>query len=181
MFHFPALPSAALCIQAGTTPHDGCRVSPFGHPRITTRLPVPRGFSQAPTSFFGSWCQDIHRMLLETWLILHNEPHTRFARRLDARVHYAVLKIRTEPQRTKPPIRRAVRPGRSRKRASQRLLPQDPTACPEASRPLALVPKPRRERTNRAAVPQRQPNSQCSTRKHGRPPGHPPGKSAGAP
>ena len=108
MFHFPALPSAALCIQAGTTPHDECRVSPFGHPRITTRLPVPRGLSQAPTSFFGSWCQDIHRVLLETWLTT--------LQMLDARVHYAVLKIRTEPQRTKPPIRGAVWPGRSRKR-----------------------------------------------------------------
>ena len=134
MFHFPALPSAALCIQAGTTPHDECRVSPFGHPRITTRLPVPRGFSQAPTSFFGSWCQDIHRVLLETWLTT--------LQMLDARVHYAVLKIRTEPRRTGPPIRRAVRPGRSRKRASRRLPPQDPTACPEASQPLAPVPDP---------------------------------------
>ena len=64
MFHFPALPSAALCIQAGTTPHDGCRVSPFGNPRITARLPAPRGLSQAPTSFIGSWCQGIHRVPL---------------------------------------------------------------------------------------------------------------------
>ncbi len=70
MFHFPALPPHALCIQAGATPHDGCRVSPFGNPRITARLPAPRGLSQAPTSFIGSWCQDIHRMLLETWLLL---------------------------------------------------------------------------------------------------------------
>jgi len=56
----------------------------------------------------------------------------------DARVHCAVLKIRTEPQRTKPPIREAVRPGRSRKRALQRLLPQDPTACsPKPGTPCA--------------------------------------------
>ncbi len=66
MFHFPALPPHALCIQARATPHDGCRVSPFGNPRITARLPAPRGLSQAPTSFIGSWCQDIHRMLLKT-------------------------------------------------------------------------------------------------------------------
>ena len=64
MFHFPALPPAALCIQAGATAHDDGRVSPFGNPRITARLPAPRGLSQAPTSFIGSWCQDIHRMLL---------------------------------------------------------------------------------------------------------------------
>jgi hypothetical protein len=102
MFHFPALPPAALCIQAGAAPHDGCRVSPFGNPRITARLPAPRGLSQAPTSFIGSWCQDIHRMLLKTWLITQSEPHKRFARRLDARVHCAVLKIRTEPCATDP-------------------------------------------------------------------------------
>src|SRR5580704_10293377 len=66
MFHFPALPPTALCIQAGATAHDDGRVSPFGNPRIKARLPAPRGLSQAPTSFIGSWCQDIHRVLLET-------------------------------------------------------------------------------------------------------------------
>ena len=34
MFQFPWFPLPALCVQAGVTPHDGCRVSPFGHPRI---------------------------------------------------------------------------------------------------------------------------------------------------
>jgi hypothetical protein len=68
MFHFPALPPAALCIQAGATAHDGRRVSPFGNPRITAWLPAPRGLSQAPTSFFGSWYQGIHRVPLKTWL-----------------------------------------------------------------------------------------------------------------
>ena len=42
------------------TGHDSSRVSPFGHPRITARLPTPQGLSQAPTSFFGSRCQGIH-------------------------------------------------------------------------------------------------------------------------
>jgi hypothetical protein len=73
MFHFPALPPAALCIQAGATAHDDGRVSPFGNPRINARLPAPRGLSQAPTSFIGSWCQDIHRMLLKTWLKSHKD------------------------------------------------------------------------------------------------------------
>ena len=41
-------------------------VSPFGHPRITARLSAPRGLSQIATSFFGSRCQGIHRLLLET-------------------------------------------------------------------------------------------------------------------
>src|SRR3546814_4361167 len=31
---FPWCPLPALCVPAGVTPHDGCRVSPFGHPRI---------------------------------------------------------------------------------------------------------------------------------------------------
>ena len=66
MFHFPALPHPALCVQAGVTASYGRRVSPFGHPRITVWLPTPRGLSQAPTSFIGSWCQGIHRVLLVT-------------------------------------------------------------------------------------------------------------------
>src|SRR5690606_11552591 len=53
MFHFPAFPPHALYIQARVTPHHGCRVSPFGHPRITARLATPRGLSQPPTSFIG--------------------------------------------------------------------------------------------------------------------------------
>src|ERR1700741_243493 len=66
MFHFPAFPPHTLYIQVQVTPHNGCRVSPFGNPRITARLTAPRGLSQPPTSFIGSWCQGIHRMLLTT-------------------------------------------------------------------------------------------------------------------
>ncbi len=40
------------------------RVSPFGHPEITARLPAPSGFSQVPTSFIASRRQVIHRMPL---------------------------------------------------------------------------------------------------------------------
>ena len=83
MFHFPTFPPTALYIQAEVTGHDSSRVSPFGHPWITARLPAPQGFSQAPTSFIGFWCQGIHRVPLLTW------PH-----KLDARVHCAVLKLR---------------------------------------------------------------------------------------
>jgi hypothetical protein len=54
MFHFPALPPPALCVQAGATAIYGRRVSPFGNPRITVWLPTPQGLSQAPTSFIGS-------------------------------------------------------------------------------------------------------------------------------
>jgi hypothetical protein len=61
MFHFPTFPPHALCVQAWVTGHDSCRVSPFGNPRINARLTAPRGLSQPPTSFFGSWCLGIHR------------------------------------------------------------------------------------------------------------------------
>ena len=43
------------------------QVSPFGNPRIEVWLPTPRGLSQVPTSFFGSWYQGIHRVPLITW------------------------------------------------------------------------------------------------------------------
>ena len=68
MFHFPTFPLPALYIQAGVTRYDKRPggVSPFGNPRITARLSAPRGLSQITTSFFGSRCQGIHRLLLET-------------------------------------------------------------------------------------------------------------------
>jgi len=67
MFHFPTFPPHTLCVQVRVTGHDSCRVSPFGHPRIKAWLTAPRGLSQPPTSFFGSWCQGIHRAPLLTW------------------------------------------------------------------------------------------------------------------
>ena len=82
MFHFPTFPPHTLYIQVQVTRHHSCWVSPFGHPRITARLTAPRGLSQPPTSFIGSWCQGIHRTLLHTY-------------NKDARVHCAVLKQHT--------------------------------------------------------------------------------------
>ena len=67
MFHFPTFPPHTLYIQMRVTPHNRCWVSPFGHPRITVRLSTPRGLSQIPTSFIGSWCQGIHHAPLKTW------------------------------------------------------------------------------------------------------------------
>src|SRR5437588_8162694 len=67
MFHFPALPPPALCVQAGVTGYYARQVSLFGNPRINAWLPTSRGLSQAPTFFFGSWCQGIHRVPLLTW------------------------------------------------------------------------------------------------------------------
>jgi hypothetical protein len=74
MFHFPTFPPHALCVQARVTPHDWCGVPPFGHPRINARLAAPRGLSQPPTSFIGSWCPGIHRVPLTTWP--HKTPTT---------------------------------------------------------------------------------------------------------
>ena len=54
MFHFPTFPPHTLYIQAQVTGHNSSWVTPFGHPRITARLPTPQGLSQAPTSFIGS-------------------------------------------------------------------------------------------------------------------------------
>ncbi len=67
MFHFPTFPPLTLCVQVRVTGHDSCRVSPFGNPRITARLAAPRGLSQPPTSFIGSWYLGIHRVPLITW------------------------------------------------------------------------------------------------------------------
>src|SRR5688500_19749537 len=50
------------------TPHNWCRVTPFGHPGITARLTAPPGLSRPRTSFIGSWCQGIHRLPLKTYL-----------------------------------------------------------------------------------------------------------------
>ena len=67
MFHFPTFPLLTLCVQMRVTGLASSRVSPFGNPRITVWLSTPRGLSQIPTSFFGSWCQGIHRVPLKTW------------------------------------------------------------------------------------------------------------------
>ena len=157
MFHFPALPPAALCIQAGATPHDGCRVSPFGNPRIAAWLPAPRGISQAPASFLGSWCQGIHRVPLKTWHNKNTTQRTPAPRReteiqvLDARVHCAVLKKRTAPR---PPsrTRRKTAPACNR-RPGQCPFPRNPTACPP-SRPAR---RPSRSPAKRGAYQPRQP------------------------
>ena len=90
MFHFPTFPPHTLYIQVQVTRHHSCWVSPFGHPRITARLTAPRGLSQPPTSFIGSWCQGIHRTLF----ITYNK---------DARVHCAVLKQHTRQDLPHPP------------------------------------------------------------------------------
>ena len=82
MFQFPRFPRPVLCVQTGVTPHDGCRVSPFGHPRIDALSAAPRGLSQPHTSFIGGRRLGIHRWLFVAW------------KNKDARARYAVLKGR---------------------------------------------------------------------------------------
>ena len=115
MFHFPTFPPHALCVQARVTPHDWCGVPPFGNPRINARLTAPRGLSQPPTSFIGSWCPGIHRVPLTTWP--HKNPTHRTPGRTsmsgptrtpvteseDARVHCAVLNVRPDTPQPPPP------------------------------------------------------------------------------
>jgi hypothetical protein len=79
MFQFPWFPLPALCVQAGVTRHDPCRVSLFGDPRIEACLAAPRGISQPATSFIGFQRLGIHRVPFATC-------------RDDARARYGVLK-----------------------------------------------------------------------------------------
>ena len=149
MFHFPTFPPLALCVQARVTGLASSRVSPFGNPRITVWLSTPRGLSQIPTSFFGSWCQGIHRVPLKTWLQIK-----------DARVHCVVLNIRAVPRPQEWRLRRiragcpavwgVVRPRggvltgvyRSRRSRAHRPSLQDPTTC-QALPPAAAFHSPR--------------------------------------
>ena len=109
------------------TPHQ---VSPFGNPRIEVWLPTPRGLSQAPTSFFGSWCQGIHRVPLLTWQLQMMLASTvQFSRYGRSRAHTA-----------------ASATGRAGPRDGKRPFPQDPTAC--SARPSPPPPFRPRGRTN---------------------------------
>src|SRR5262249_51175235 len=60
MFQFRQFALLTLCIQMRVTLAG--RVSPFGHLRINARLPAPRSFSQATTSFIACDRQGIHLM-----------------------------------------------------------------------------------------------------------------------
>jgi hypothetical protein len=120
MFHFPTFPPHALCVQARVTPHDWCGVPPFGNPRINARLTAPRGLSQPPTSFIGSWCQGIHRAPLKTWP--HKKPHTHPRKETSARTY-------TNPATNR--VRRCSRPLCS----SQRTTRHRPSSAARPAQP----------------------------------------------
>lgn len=122
MFHFPTFPPHRLYIQRRVTRHHSCRVSPFGNPRISARLTAPRGLSQPPTSFIGSWCQGIHRTLLNTYKQRCSRP--------------LCSSQTTHPHRIELQDHRNQNPEVSRKSGrivffawKERLFFQDPTVC----------------------------------------------------
>jgi hypothetical protein len=92
MFHFPGFPPLALYIQARVTPHDGCRVPPFGHPRIKALSAAPRGLSRPDTSFIGSWYQGIHRAPLHTYTRMNIKMNSIIHRTLGKSLQSSILK-----------------------------------------------------------------------------------------
>ena len=120
MFQFPWFPLPVLCVQTGVTPHDGCRVSPFGHPRINAWSTASRGFSQSPTSFIGSRRQGIHRWLFVAW-------KNKLFLFLDARARSAILKgqRRAAPEQRRPqrPTTLSVAPSKQKRGRSSELEP----------------------------------------------------------
>jgi hypothetical protein len=120
MFQFPWFPLPVLCVQTGVTPHDGCRVSPFGHPRINARSTASRGFSQSPTSFIGSRRQGIHRWLFVAW-------KNKLFLFLDARARSAILKGQRDktPEQRRPqrPTTLSVAPSKQKRGRSSELEP----------------------------------------------------------
>ena len=69
MFQFPGFPTYTyvFSIRFITLRYEGFPI------RISTdrsSFAAPRSFSQLVTSFFGSWCQGIHLMLLFAWTFL---------------------------------------------------------------------------------------------------------------
>ena len=140
------------------TRHHSCRVSPFGHPRITARLTAPRGISQPPTSFIGSQCQGIHHAPLNTY---NTKPKNEFFRKiahqhtqqqptpegpshtscaLDARNHYPQIKHHTPPPKME---QQHADTHQRRCHPHQRgtgLLSQSPIVCSAVSSPTNPSP-----------------------------------------
>ena len=151
MFHFPTFPPHALCVQAWVTGHDSCRVSPFGHPRITARSAAPRGLSQPPTSFFGSWCQGIHRAPLLTWPQRCSRPLCSSQGTGDATTGHRVPGRRAQHDRPDRSVGRCV--GLCafgvRIRLRVRSAPSGPNSVPTRLRPSDLISTPIYGRTDR--------------------------------
>jgi hypothetical protein len=129
MFHFPTFPPPALCVQAGATGHYALSGFPI------RRSPGQSLVADSPGLIAGSY-------VLLRLLVPRHPPCalTNLATTDDARVHCAVLKMRTVPDRGTPKASRLSGPSRGQPLA--RPFPQDPTACPARSHPAARVPFP---------------------------------------
>ena len=121
MFQFPTFPLPVLCVHTGVTPHDGRRVSPFGHPRINAFSAASRGLSQPDTSFIGSRRQGIHRWHFVAW------------KNKDARARYAILKGRQQKASKSQATSRPQ--GTPWKRKRERRWPCQPAGRSEDLRP----------------------------------------------
>jgi hypothetical protein len=117
-------------------------------------LPTNRGLSQAPTSFFGSWCQGIHRVPLSTWqlqmMLASTVQFSRYGRSRSCDANSGEGAGPSEVQR----------PGVS---APARPFPQDPTACPARPPPESRVPFHPKANVLAGPAVTLGPNSQCST------------------
>ena len=128
------------------------QVSLFGNPRIEVWLPTPRGLSQAPTSFFGSWCQGIHRVPLSTWQLQMMLASTvQFSKYGRSRPTTATRLWQTDPAEDDPSSGRSLR-------TQQRARPVRP---PGSGFPCRGVLR-HSSRTNLPGLKLR-PNNQCST------------------
>ncbi len=147
------------------------QVSPFGNPRIEVWLPTPRGLSQVPTSFIGSWYQGIHRVPLLTWqlqmMLASTVQFSRYGRSRSP----APRRAQANPVLSSSGRLAAVPSG-----PNSVLGPRDSLAdVPPAQRGAAVAAPP--GRTSRPGQPPG-PNNQCSTNE--RPPRHSrPGNGAG--
>jgi len=139
MFQFPRFPLLALCVQARVTPHDGCRVSPFGYPRIEAWSAAPRGFSQPPTSFIGFRRQGIHRWLFVAWRLKMLVLAMEFSRRATTGGQKWRSCVETEKWSAPEGHRRLLHPeGVTGRREVFRLLPQNGTENTQPAHQLGV-------------------------------------------
>jgi hypothetical protein len=116
-------------------------------------LPTPRGLSQAPTSFFGSWYQGIHRVPLLTWqlqmMLASTVQFSKYGRYPSS---IAAWLRRFGPTRGDQPSGRSLR-------TQQRARPAQPLGSGVPCRGA------RRRQDGRTSQPGQlpRPNNQCST------------------
>ena len=140
MFHFPTFPPTALYIQAEVAGHNSgtFKVSLFGNPRITVWLPTPRGLSQVPTSFIGSWCLGIHRLHLVACLLT--------TKMLASTVKFSKYGRATNPQPTHRP---ATNQRPQKNRHPQATDPSDTQQRAQANNHPPTVPHPTKRSSTR--------------------------------